>query len=168
MSRIEIDVAIEGGDWPSEAELAAMAKTAFSAVMDVLELEERFNVSLLFTDDAAIQKLNQQWRGQDKPTNVLSFPAGESPVEMDIELLGDIALAYETVSREALVEGKIFDHHLTHLLVHGFLHLCGYDHETSDEDAEEMETLERAILARLAIADPYAIDDDENQQQFPS
>lgn len=168
MRLIEIEVAIGGGNWPSEAVLAAIAKTALSTAMDVLELDEHFNVSLLFTDDAAVQALNQQWRGQDKPTNVLSFPAGESPVELDVEFLGDIALAFETVRREALDEAKTFDHHLTHLLVHGFLHLCGYDHETGDEDAEEMETLERAILARLAIADPYAIDDDDKQQQFPS
>ena len=90
---------------------------------------------------------------------MLSFPAGESPTDSDVEFLGDIALALETVEREALDEGKTFNHHLTHLLVHGFLHLCGYDHETSEAEAEEMETLERAILARLAIADPYAIED---------
>jgi probable rRNA maturation factor len=125
----------------------------------VLELDEHFNVSLLFTNDAAVQVLNRDWRGKDKPTNVLSFPAGDSPVETEVEFLGDIALALETVAAEAADEGKTFEHHTTHLLVHGFLHLCGYDHETGDDDAEEMETLERAILARLAIADPYAVND---------
>jgi probable rRNA maturation factor len=128
----------------------------------VLELDDRFNVSLLFTNDAAMQALNQKWRGKDKPTNVLSFPSGDGPAGSDIEMLGDIALALETVTREAEGEGKTFDHHLTHLLVHGFLHLLGYDHETGEEDAEEMETLERAILAHLAISDPYAIEDGQN------
>jgi probable rRNA maturation factor len=160
MSAVDVDVNIACKGWPDETVLAAMAKSAFSTAMDVLELDEHFNVSLLFTDDAAVKILNRDWRGQDKPTNVLSFPAGESPVEMDVELLGDIALSLETVEREAVQEGKTFDHHLTHLLLHGFLHLCGYDHETGENDAEEMETLERAILTRLAIADPYAVNDD--------
>lgn len=159
MNFVDVDVAMGCDGWPDEAFLLAMAKTAFSTAVDVLELDEQFNVSLLFTSDEAVQKLNREWRGKDKPTNVLSFPAGASPVETDIEFLGDIALALETVSQEALEEGKTFEHHLTHLLVHGFLHLCGYDHETGDDDAEEMETLERAILARLAIADPYAVND---------
>ena len=159
MKKIDVDVNIACDGWQSEAVLVAMANSAFSAAMDVLELDEHFNVSLLFTDDAAVQILNRDWRGQDKPTNVLSFPAGDSPVETEIEFLGDIALALETIAREAADEGKTFDHHTTHLLVHGFLHLCGFDHETGDEDAEEMETLERAILARLAIADPYAVND---------
>jgi probable rRNA maturation factor len=158
MIEIDVNVACEG--WPEEAALTAMAHHAFSAAMDVLELEEHFNVSLMFTDDAAVQILNRNWRGKNKPTNVLSFPAGESVSDSEIEFLGDIALALETVQREAEDEGKPFEHHTTHLLVHGFLHLCGYDHETGEADAEEMETLERAILARLAIADPYALDDE--------
>jgi probable rRNA maturation factor len=160
MNVVDVDVNIACKGWPDEAALATMAKSAFSTAMDVLELDEAFNVSLLFTSDAAVQILNREWCGKDKPTNVLSFPAGKSPVQTEIEFLGDIALAFETVQRESAEEGKKFDHHLTHLLLHGFLHLCGYDHETGEEDAEEMETLERAILARLAIEDPYAIDDE--------
>jgi probable rRNA maturation factor len=164
MRLVDVDVAMGCKDWPGEVGLKAMAGVAFSTAMDVLELDDHFNVSLLFTSDAVIQKLNQKWRGKDKPTNVLSFPAGDSlggsPAENGVEFLGDIALALETVQREAVDEGKTFEHHLTHLLVHGFLHLCGYDHETGDEDADEMETLERAILARLAIADPYAVNED--------
>jgi probable rRNA maturation factor len=160
MIAVDVDVAIGCDGWPQEAVLVAMAKTAFSTAMDVLELEEQFNVSLLFTDDAAVQTLNAKWRGLDKPTNVLSFPAGESPLAGEVEFLGDIALALQTVRQEALDENKIFEHHVSHLLIHGFLHLCGYDHETGDEDAEEMEALERAILARLAIADPYAVDEE--------
>ena len=161
MSAVDVEIAVECDGWPDEAVLIAMAKTSFSTAMDVLELDEAFNVSLLFTKDAAVQVLNRDWRGQDKPTNVLSFPAGDSPIETEVEFLGDIAVALETVAHEAAGEGKTFNHHLTHLLVHGFLHLCGYDHETGDDDADEMETLERAILARLAIADPYAVNDDQ-------
>ena len=160
MSLVDVDVNIACDGWPEELVLVTMAQVAFSTAMNVLELDEHFNVSLLFTDNAAVQVLNRDWRGKDKPTNVLSFPAGTSPIESEVEFLGDIALALETVRTEALDEGKTFEHHTTHLLVHGFLHLCGYDHETGDEDAEEMETLERAILARLAIADPYAVNED--------
>ncbi len=103
--------------------------------------------------------MNSNWRGIDKPTNVLSFPAlqptapsrtGDAP-----RMLGDIAIAYETMCKEADDEGKPFDHHLSHLAVHGFLHLVGYDHETED-DAEAMEALEQDILAQLGIPDPYA------------
>jgi len=113
-------------------------------------------LSLVFSDDAAIRKLNAGWRGKDKPTNVLSFPAFSwrrgDPLP---PMLGDIAIAAETVRKEADLEGKPFEHHLTHLIVHGFLHLLGYDHETNGE-AEEMEGVERRILAALAIPDPYA------------
>jgi probable rRNA maturation factor len=160
MSAVDVDVNIACDGWPDEPVLTLLAQSAFAIAIDVLELDEHFNVSLLFTNDAAVQRLNREWRGKDKPTNVLSFPAGDSPVETEVEFLGDIALALETVAAEAAHEGKTFEHHTTHLLLHGFLHLCGYDHETGDSDAEEMETLERAILARLAIADPYAVNDD--------
>jgi probable rRNA maturation factor len=111
-------------------------------------------VSILFTDDAHIQRLNAAWRGKDKPTNVLSFPQGAGP------LLGDVVLASETVAREAALAGKPLEAHMVHLIVHGFLHLLGYDHEREDE-AEEMEALERAALERMGIADPYAAAWDE-------
>jgi probable rRNA maturation factor len=112
------------------------------------------DVSLCLADDAALRALNLSWRGIDKPTNVLSFPAapgrpGEAPA------LGDIALAYETLAREAEDLGISLADHYRHLLVHGFLHLIGYDHET-DAEAERMEALETKILARLGVADPYA------------
>ncbi len=106
----------------------------------------------MLTDDSAIRVLNRKWRGIDAPTNVLSFPA-EIPAGAPA-LLGDIVLAYETVAREARRDGKSFAHHVAHLAVHGFLHLCGYDHER-DSDAEIMEQLERTILRRLDIPDPY-------------
>ena len=106
----------------------------------------------MLTDDAAIATLNRNWRGIDKPTNVLSFPAaGTRPAR---RLLGDIVIAYETLAREAPTRGRPFLHHLAHLAVHGFLHLIGYDHQT-DAQADAMEGLESKILARLDMADPY-------------
>jgi len=109
-------------------------------------------------DDTGIRTLNSNWRGIDKPTNVLSFPAlqpsGPRGPDDAPRMLGDIAIAYETTRREADDEQKPFDHHLSHLAVHGFLHLIGYDHEKND-DAEAMEALEREILAQLGIPDPY-------------
>ena len=110
-------------------------------------------VSVLIEDDAGIRALNRRWRGADKPTNVLSFPAAAAPSIVPRHL-GDIAISYETAMREAEAEGRPFDHHVAHLAVHGFLHLLGYDHQ-SDAAAEAMEALERKILARLGIPDPY-------------
>lgn len=107
-------------------------------------------VSVLLTDDVTIQELNRTWRGKDTPTNVLSFPAKAGPGPA---LLGDIAIAYETSAQEAKAEGKPFATHLTHLAVHGFLHLLGYDHE-AEAEAEAMEELEIAVLKRLGVPNP--------------
>jgi probable rRNA maturation factor len=112
-------------------------------------------------DDSAIRALNRKWRGQNAPTNVLSFSAaapGEKPPGTPYNKtphIGDIVIAYETVAREAAAEGKPFKHHLAHLAVHGFLHLLGYDHQ-SDREAQRMERTERTILKRIAVPDPYA------------
>jgi phosphate starvation-inducible protein PhoH and related proteins len=108
----------------------------------------------LFTSDDAMKALNSQWRNKDMPTNVLSFPAPETAGTHMPGVLGDIALAYETCAREADEQGKSLKDHASHLLVHGLLHLLGYDHE-ADDDAAEMEGLEKDILAGLGIADPY-------------
>ena len=108
-------------------------------------------IAVLLTSDAAIRTMNATWRGIDKPTNVLSFPA----VESEGAHLGDIAIACETVERESASENKTFLDHLAHLSIHGYLHLIGFDHET-DREAERMEQLETRILASLGIADPYA------------
>lgn len=154
---LDIDIALEAGDWPEEASLAAIAETATGAALAELGIggTAQAELSLLFTDDAHIQVLNREWRGKDKPTNVLSFPAFDvAPGDPLAPMLGDIVLALETISSEAALEEKPFEHHLTHLIVHGLLHLLGYDHET-EEQAEEMEALERAALRRLAIPDPY-------------
>ncbi|HZZ60477.1 MAG TPA: rRNA maturation RNase YbeY [Roseiarcus sp.] len=112
-------------------------------------------VSLCLTDDAEVRNLNARWRGIDKPTNVLSFPAAPAEAANETPILGDIALAFETLAREAKEAGAPLSDHYRHLVAHGFLHLIGYDHQTDDE-AGRMEELERRILARLGVADPYA------------
>ncbi len=152
---IDISLAVEAEGWPAEEMLDALAQQAVDASLAELDLDGNSELSLLFTDDARIRVLNRDWRGKDKPTNVLSFPAFEvAPGDPLPTMLGDIAFARETIDGEAALEGKPFEHHLTHLIVHGLLHLLGYDHE-ADTDAAQMEDLERRILARLAIPDPY-------------
>ena len=155
VSDIRIESMVEAGGWPPHAKLQHLAEQAILAAMRRSRVATAQSVSIVFTDDARMRALNSRFRGKDRPTNVLSFPAAPVPTSDQPLHLGDIALGYETVAGEAEAEGKPFDHHLTHLLVHGFLHLLGYDHETAD-DAEEMETLEREILESLAIGDPYA------------
>ncbi|WP_198419916.1 rRNA maturation RNase YbeY [Pseudaminobacter salicylatoxidans] len=155
---VAIDLMVEAGKWPAEAHLEALAHDSVRAVLAETgaSATNGTELSLVFSDDAHIQVLNAEWRGKDKPTNVLSFPA--FPTEPGAPLppmMGDIILAAETVEREAALEEKPLDNHITHLVIHGLLHLMGYDHET-DAEAEEMEGLERRALARLAIPDPYA------------
>ena len=155
---ITFDITIEAGDWPDEATLSAMVSRALAATFAELAPAPtgRSELSVVFTDDARIRELNAGWRGKDKATNVLSFPAfPETEAGRLPPLLGDIVLAAGTVAREAELEGKPVENHITHLVIHGLMHLLGYDHETDDE-AEEMEALERGALARLAIPDPYA------------
>ena len=148
-----LSIEIEHEAWEALPGLAALAERAVAAALE--GRGETGAVTLLFTSDAEMQVLNRDWRGKDKPTNVLSFPAPDMPVpEGEATPLGDIALACETVSREAAEQGKPLADHTAHLIVHGTLHLLGYDHET-DGEAEDMENEERKILARLGIADPY-------------
>ncbi len=111
-------------------------------------------LSILLTDDEEQHELNREWRGKDASTNVLSFPQIE-PFEPVVGILGDITLARETLIREAEEQGVTFEAHFTHLVVHGFLHILGYDHLT-DEEALQMESLETQILASLGVEDPYA------------
>jgi probable rRNA maturation factor len=111
------------------------------------------SLAVALSDDRRVRALNKRDRKKDKPTNVLSYPSGEKA------FLGDIVLARQTVWREAREQKKTPADHLTHLVVHGTLHLLGHDHETSDADAERMEALERRILKRLGIADPYIVRD---------
>ena len=152
----QIDMAIEAGSWPDRTLLEGLCLKAIGAAFKVggLQALPGSEVSLVFTDDASIRELNRDWRDKDKPTNVLSFPGSDPDGEVYGPLLGDIVLAYETVRREADDMGIEFDDHLTHLVVHGILHLFDYDHQDEDE-AEAMEQLERATLAELNIADPY-------------
>ena len=159
-----VDVLIESDAWQMlpDAEDIVRRAIAFAAISKVTTHHRGAELSVLLCDDEAIAGLNARWRGQERPTNVLSFPApplrGAAP---DGKVpLGDIAIAYETVVREAGEHGKPVSDHLSHLVVHGFLHLLGYDHHM-DGEAEQMERLERHILARIGIADPYAACDAE-------
>ncbi|MBA9083025.1 MULTISPECIES: rRNA maturation RNase YbeY [Bartonella] len=153
---ITIDITIEDSEWDNEDVLYDITTKALTTTMHHLSLNKvTSELSLLFTNDDHIAQINAQWRFQNKPTNVLSFPAfplkvGQSPKPM----LGDIIIARETIMREAKEEGKSFQDHLTHMIVHGLLHLLGYNHETNDE-ANQMETLEREILSKLSIKNPY-------------
>jgi len=155
---ITIDITIHDQGWADKESLEKLAAEAAEATFARLDLQDTASeLSLVFTDDAEMRRLNAQWRNRDKATNVLSFPAfpvraGEKPGPM----LGDIILARETIEQEAGRQGKPLNHHLSHLIVHGLLHLLGYDHE-NDSDAEIMETLEREIVHTLAIPDPYAV-----------
>ncbi|WP_068311112.1 rRNA maturation RNase YbeY [Polycladidibacter hongkongensis] len=153
---IHLDILIEDENWPGADELDKLARAAIDKAVAISSLEYAANseISLVFTNDNAVQKLNNQWRGKNKPTNVLSFPGDEGEYLPYGPLLGDIVIARETVEREAAELDTPFSHHLTHLIVHGTLHLFGYDHQISEE-AEEMEGEERKILAALGIPDPY-------------
>ena len=136
---------------------AAIVRRAALAALDGTRGE--VEMSVMLTTDAAVRDLNATYRGQDKPTNVLSFPVdppaqGRKTVRGP-KMLGDVAIAYGVLTREAKAEGKTLKNHLSHLVVHGVLHLLGYDHE-GDADARTMERLETKLLARLGIADPYA------------
>ena len=152
---VEVAILVESPLWGDEAPWRALAEAAVAAAVEVAELDvpEHAELSLVLTDDAAIRVLNRDHRGKDKPTNVLSFP-GFDPDEPPEPLLGDIVVAHETTAREAAEEVKPLAAHFSHLVVHGMLHLFGYDHETTD-DAEVMEAEERRILARLGLDDPY-------------
>ncbi len=153
---IVVDIAVESPLWQTFGEAGDLACKAVGAVLAHVGADIRpgAELSLLFCDDATIQDLNRRWRGQAKPTNVLSFPSGAAIDEA--QSLGDIAIAFETMAREATQEGKPLAAHFCHLTVHGLLHLLGYDHETDDE-AEAMEEIERRILADLGIDDPYRL-----------
>lgn len=164
---MELEISVEA-PWPVATDWENLAERAVAALAQVApELgNQRLSASILFADDAEVHVLNREWRGKDKPTNVLSFPMLERQDLLDLspdgppELLGDIALALETCEREAAEKGLSLDQHATHLIIHGLLHLAGHDHEISPEDARMMEQLEIKALALLGIADPYG-DHDE-------
>lgn len=152
---LAVDITVEAGDW-SALPLASLIQRAVAAALEEAPVKpaEGAEVSILLTDDAHIRALNRQWRGFDKPTNVLSFPAAEPDAVGESSHLGDIVLAKETIAREADDDGKSVSDHLCHLVIHGILHLLGEDH-LDDAEAEAMEAREVAALARIGIADPY-------------
>ncbi|TPW28406.1 rRNA maturation RNase YbeY [Pararhizobium mangrovi] len=157
-----IDIAREADGWADENELEAFAGHVVAVTARHLATCERQpfpnpapELSILFADDARVRSLNAEWRGKDTATNVLSFPAFEiAPGTMPGPMLGDLVLARETIEREAEEMARPLKAHISHLLVHGFLHLLGYDH-VDEREAEEMEALETRILAALDLPDPY-------------
>jgi probable rRNA maturation factor len=172
---LDISFSLEAGEWEAavpdaEQRVEAAARAAFEAAEkpEILGGDTPVEMSLVLADDALVQTLNRDYRDKDKPTNVLSFALLDDLDDTDEStddvlardegmpiLIGDVILAFETVQREALEQGKSFEDHLTHLVIHGVLHLLGYDHQ-SDPDADRMERLETSILARMGIADPYS------------
>jgi probable rRNA maturation factor len=158
---MDLDIEIDG--WPKDtdwADLASAALAAAEAVEPALA-NERLTASLLFTVDDEVRTLNREWRAKDAPTNVLSFPMLSRAELLAMtseggpEMLGDIALAFETCLREAAEKGVGLREHTAHLIVHGLLHLAGHDHVDGDDEAAAMEALEIKALAQMGIADPY-------------
>lgn len=143
--------------WDVVPDAEATVAAAVIAIFDEAGLTARPDAELAVTlaDDARVRELNSEWRAKDKPTNVLTFPAFEPEEMADAPMLGDVILAFETVAREARDEGKSLPDHVSHLVIHGVLHLFGHDH-IDDADADEMEAIETRALARLGVADPYS------------
>ncbi len=169
-----IDVAVLAGPpwagteetWEALAQGAVIAAFRHSPYGDLVDSQETIEVSVKLADDAEVQALNSAYRGKDRPTNVLSFPmvqrdllTGLSNTDDGEVLLGDIILAHGVCTREAAEKGASAEVHATHLIVHGTLHLLGFDHEEGESEAEAMEAIERAALASIGIADPYAVEE---------
>jgi probable rRNA maturation factor len=149
-AEVAIDFVVDSDLWKKEPGAQDTIRKAIGAAASA-----ESGIAIVLTDDAAMRALNKRWRGQDKPTNVLSFPAQPMPGEDGPRHLGDIVISFETMVAEAARDEKPFAHHLAHLAVHGYLHLLGHDHET-DRDASAMERLETQILARIGVPNPYA------------
>ena len=156
---LRVDFVVASPRWRGALPARALAREAIGAALKEtgLRLARGAEVSVHLVGDSDIQKLNARYRGKDAPTNVLSFPAASPERIAQAMLLGDILIAFETVAREAEIEGKTLPDHFRHLVIHGFLHLLGHDH-IEDAEAEAMEALEIRALARLGIPDPYAAD----------
>jgi probable rRNA maturation factor len=149
---VTIDISVECEGWHRILGAELIVHRAAVAACEEAGIDAG-EISILLTDDAQIQALNKNFRGKDQPTNVLSFPSNE--IRAGVRFYGDVALAFETLVREAREEEKRVDAHLSHLAAHGVLHLLGFDHE-NDADAEAMEARETKILAQLGFPDPYA------------
>lgn len=168
MKRAVVEVRIADAPWqarlPRVREVCRRAARAGLAVAAIPEAKAGLEVSILLADDAFLERLNRRYRRVGRPTNVLSFPALEAPERAAGAgpngaplLLGDLALAFETIEAEAATSGKPLAEHLAHLVVHGVLHLAGYDHAT-EEEAARMRRLETSALGRLGLPDPYSHD----------
>lgn len=158
MMLVEAEISDE---WDSRIDWAAVADRAVRAAVSHSDMPGlatgHGEISLKFTSDEEVQALNRTWRGKDKATNVLSFPMAEGPDLADAHLLGDVVLAWGVCAGEAAARQLDVEAHAAHLIVHGTLHLLGYDHETDEAGAEDMEATERRALAAIGIADPYAL-----------
>ena len=152
-----IEIEIESDDWIAALPTAeSVVERAATAALG----QTAGDIVVLLTDDAAVKDLNHRFRDRDRPTNVLSFPGGEMPMPDGAAAhLGDIVLAFGVCRDEAVEQGKSLENHLTHLVVHGVLHLLGRDHE-DEVEAEAMEAEERTLLAGLGVADPYVLPHD--------
>lgn len=152
-SRVGIDLRVEDERWNALGDIEALAQTALEAAAK--RVGEAGEVAILLTNDAEMHALNKQWRNIDKPTDVLSFPSDDPEIPGELRHIGDIAIGHETAMQDAQTMNRPFPGHFSHLLIHGFLHLVGYDH-IDPEDAAVMEPLETEILATLSWPDPYA------------
>jgi probable rRNA maturation factor len=165
--RLEVEVVRHGEAWdPAPLTDAMFTRAAEAAFVAAPPLSPgAYEATIVLTDDAEMRDLNRIWRGKDAPTNVLSFPAEDRLYEPS--LLGDVVLAYETARKEAREQNLALADHVSHLVVHGMLHLLGFDH-IEDDEAERMEDLERKALASLGIADPYADEDEVRPAEVSS
>ena len=167
MIQVETDASADWDsrtDWSALSQQAVRAAVAASVHQALLDSGITIEVSVKFASDAEVKALNAGYRGKDKPTNVLSFPMFDAELIASVGradggevLLGDVVLADGVCAQEARDRQVDMKSHAAHLIVHGTLHLLGYDHETGEKDAEEMEEVERRALASLGIADPYQV-----------
>ncbi|MCW3172964.1 rRNA maturation RNase YbeY [Shewanella sp. FYR11-62] len=144
---LDLQIAVEANNLPTQAQFESWVRLAVGSTMPEVELTIRL------VESSESQQLNHTYRGKDKPTNVLSFPF-EAPAEIDLPLLGDLIICVDVVEKEALEQNKSLEAHWAHMVIHGCLHLLGYDH-IINEEAEEMESLETQLLEHLGFSDPY-------------
>ncbi len=157
---LAVDILAQSQRWTEHPDVNEWIVKCLRAAADMTPnvAWQRTEVAVVLSDDEQVRVLNRTWRNRDAATNVLSFPAQQAGMNADPSAprtLGDIVLAYETLAREAMEQGVPFEGHLAHLLVHGLLHLVGFDHQ-AEHQASVMEEQERRILARLGLPDPYA------------